>query len=289
MDRNETCFCGSGKKWKKCHYPQMPQETFEQKKQRYKKQYGILLKSPREILGIKKACQVAAFILDELCKMAKEGVTTNQLNAHAEHLHKLHHAIAAPKGYGYPPFPKSICTSLNEVICHGIPNDVPLKKGDIMNIDVTSIVEGYYGDCSRMVMIGSISNEAKHLVQVTETCLEKAIEIIKPGVMISKIGEVIENYAHSQKCSVVHQFVAHGVGCDFHEPPQIAHNKNDQHIPLEAGMTFTIEPMINLGLSEAIIDHHDKWTARTIDGKLSAQCEHTILVTEDGYEILTLI
>lgn len=288
MDRNGPCFCGSGKKWKKCHAPILPHETFDQKKARYRKQYGILLKTPAEIAGIKKACNLAALILDELCKMAKAGVTTNQLNAHAEHLHQTHHAIAAPKGYGHPPFPKSICTSLNEVICHGIPNDTPLKEGDIMNIDVTTILEGYYGDCSRMVSIGKISHEAQHLITVTQNCLDKAIQIVKPGVFISKIGETIEDYAHLQNCSVVHQFVAHGVGCDFHEPPQIPHNKNTLHIPLEAGMTFTIEPMINLGLSEAVIDHHDQWTARTIDGKLSAQCEHTLLVTQTGCEILTL-
>ena len=289
MDRNDLCFCGSGKKWKKCHAPELPQETYEQKKARYKKQYGILLKSPREIEGIKKASKLAAYILDELCKMAKTGVTTNQLNEHAEMLHRQHNAKAAPKGYGYPPFPKSICTSLNEVICHGIPDDVPLKDGDILNIDVTSILDGYYGDCSRMVMVGNVSSDAKHLVKVTEECLMKAIQVVKPGVMISKIGDVIETYAHSQNCSVVHQFVAHGVGCDFHEPPQIPHNKNDLNIPIEVGMTFTIEPMINLGKAEAIIDYKDKWTARTIDGKLSAQCEHTILVTENGAEILTKV
>ena len=288
MDRNDPCFCGSGKKWKKCHAPEMPTESFEQKKARYRKQWGILLKSPKEIVGIKKACHTASLILDKLCQMAKEGVTTNQLNSKAEELHKHYGAIAAPKGYGHPPFPKSICTSLNEVICHGIPNDIPLKKGDIMNIDVTSIVDGYYGDCSRMVAIGEISKEAKHLISVTEHCLDLAINEVKPGALLSKIGETIENYARSQKCSVVHQFVAHGVGCDFHEPPQIPHNKNGLNIPMEEGMTFTIEPMINLGLSEAIIDLHDKWTARTIDGKLSAQCEHTLLVTKDGVEILTI-
>jgi methionyl aminopeptidase len=275
------------KKWKKCHYPELPQETFDERKARYKRQFGILLKSPKQIEGIKKACKTAAFILDEVCKAAIEGVTTNELNALAEKLHQEHKAIAAPKGYGYPPFPKSICTSKNEVICHGIPDDVPLKKGDILNIDVTSIVDGYYGDCSKMVAIGDVSKDAKHLMDVTLNCLNNAISICKPGVLISKIGDVIETYANSQKCSVVHQFVAHGVGCDFHEPPQIPHNKNTLHIPLEEGMTFTIEPMINLGDREAVIDQKDKWTARTIDGKLSAQYEHTILITKDGYEILT--
>lgn len=289
MDRNSPCFCGSGKKWKKCHAPELPKENFDQKRARYKKQYGIILKTPREIEGIKKACKLAAYILNELCNMAKAGVTTNQLNEQADYLHKLHGAIPAPKGYGYPPFPKSICTSLNEVICHGIPDDRPLKEGDIMNIDVTSILEGFYGDCSRMVKIGKVSKDAEHLVSVTETCLAKAIEIVKPGVPFSKIGEVIQNYAHSQKCSVVHQFVAHGVGCEFHENPQIPHNKNSLNVPIEAGMTFTIEPMINLGLAEAVIDSVDHWTAKTIDGKLSAQVEHTLLVTNDGCEVLTKV
>jgi len=287
MERNDLCFCGSMKKWKKCHYPELPKESFKEAKERYQKQWGILLKTPAQITGIKKACRLAAYLLDELCKASKVGVTTNELNRLAEKLHKEHSAIAAPKGYGYPPFPKSICTSLNEVICHGIPDDRPLQEGDIMNIDVTVILEGYYGDCSRMVAIGKISQEAKHLLDVTLECLHKGIAVCKPGALISAIGDAIEPYAHSQNCSVVHQFVAHGVGCDFHEPPQIPHNRNRLNIPMEVGMTFTIEPMINLGAREAVIDRQDQWTARTVDGSLSAQYEHTILITPEGSEILT--
>lgn len=287
IQRNDLCFCGSGKKWKKCHYPALPVSTFKDKKALYEKQWGILLKTPTQIEGIKKACKLAASILHAVSLMAKAGVTTNELNAFAEKLHKEAGAIPAPKGYGDPPFPKSICTSLNEVICHGIPDDTPLKEGDILNIDVTCILDGYYGDCSCMVAIGKVSDEKKLVIDVSYECLMRSIAALKPGKYLSDIGEVIEDYATSRKCSVVHQFVGHGVGIDFHEPPQIPHNKNTLNIPLEEGMTFTIEPMINLGVAEAVIDPHDGWTARTRDGKPSAQWEHTVLITASGAEILT--
>lgn len=286
--RNEICWCGSGKKWKLCHYPirqgavkQAPIEEI------YKNRYGILIKTPEQIVGIREACHLAAEILDKTCAMAKAGVTTNDLNDYAHQLHKEAGAIPAPLKYGTPPFPKSICTSLNEVICHGIPDDVPLKDGDILNIDVTSILGGYYGDCSRMVTIGHVSPDKQNVVDVAYECLMRSIAILKPGVKINQIGEVIEDYATKHKCSVVNQFVAHGVGVKFHEGPQIAHNRNNNQIELIPGMTFTIEPMINAGVREGVIDPHDQWTARTVDGRPSAQWEHTLLITEDGFEILT--
>lgn len=288
--RNDPCWCGSGKKWKKCHFPQELPSTDPQKlAEYYLKNYKIILKSPQQLEGIKRACKLAAEILDRTCRMAKAGVTTNELNAFAEKLHKEANAIAAPLHYGQPPFPKSICTSLNEVICHGIPDDVPLAAGDIMNIDVSCILDGYYGDCSRMVMIGDISPEKQLVCDVSYDCLYKAIHILKPGVLIHEIGDVIEEYAGSLGCSVVNQFVGHGVGLAFHEPPQIPHHRNQIKIPLASGMTFTIEPMINAGVREAVIDPTNKWVARTRDGKASAQWEHTILITDSSYEILTLL
>ena len=203
-------------------------------------------------------------------------------------LHKEFGAIPAPLGYGSPPYTKSICTSINEVICHGIPDNRKLEEGDILNIDVSCIIDGFYGDTSRMVLIGSVSEEKKHVCNVSKECLKKAISICKPGILISQIGDTIEEYAASQKCSVVNQFVGHGVGKEFHEPPDVPHNYNDIHIPLVPGMTFTIEPMINSGVREGVIDSTNHWTARTKDGKPSAQWEHTILITEKGHEILTL-
>lgn len=290
IGRNDPCWCGSGKKWKKCHFPELSTKADTGKlAERYYKQYKILLKTPEQIEGIRQACRLAAEILDKLCKMAKEGVTTNAINEYAEKLHQEAGALAAPLGYGYPPFPKSICTSLNDEICHGIPDDVPLKKGDIMNIDVSVILNGYFGDCSRMVMIGDVSQERYLVCNVAYECLQRAIKILKPGIMLHEIGDAIEGYAKAQGCSVVNQFVGHGVGIEFHEAPQVPHHLNQVKIPLAPGMTFTIEPMINAGVREAKIDQENQWEARTVDGKPSAQWEHTILITETGHEILTLL
>lgn len=290
MERNDLCWCGSHKKWKKCHAPLLPPEGNQEKlAAQYFKQYQIILKTPSQIEGIRKACQLAAQILQKVCQKAQAGVTTNQLNEYAEELYKEAGSTAAPLHYGHPPFPKSICTSLNDVICHGIPDDVPLKEGDILNIDVSPFLNGYYGDCSRMVIIGSTTPERHLVCQASYECLEASIKILKPGLMLYKIGEAIEACAARYGCSVVNQFVGHGVGIDFHEPPQVPHHKNTLMIPLAAGMTFTIEPMINAGRKEAVIETDNQWVARTLDGKASAQWEHTVLITENGYEVLTLL
>lgn len=295
ISRNDPCWCGSNQKWKKCHFPQLPnQNTSNQKhknlsvKDLYFNKFGIILKTEEQIQKIHHACQVTAKILDALCKSAKAGVTTKQLDMLSRKLHAEHNAIAAPLGYGSPPFPATICTSLNEVICHGIPDNRPLQDGDIVNIDVSCIVDGYYGDSSRMVIIGDTTEEKKRVVETSLLALNESIAICKPGVLVSDIGSVIEKVAKEHKCSVVNQFVGHGVGIEFHEAPEIPHHYNKINIPLVPGMTFTIEPMINAGVREAVIDN-DQWTARTKDGKPSAQWEHTILITEDGHKILTLI
>ncbi len=287
ISRNDPCWCGSGKKWKKCHYPDKidPKNTLAKK---YLDTYGIILKNPAQIEGIKRACKLAAEILDKTAKIANAGVTTNELDAYAHKLHKEANAIPAPLGYGEPPYPKSICTSLNEEICHGIPNDKPLKEGDILNIDVSCILDGYFGDCSKMVKIGQIDPEKEKLIDATYTCLMNAIEILKPGVLLNQIGEVISDYAESCSYSVVDQFVGHGVGLAFHEAPQVPHHRNKEEIPLAAGMTFTIEPMINAGVKDGYIDKENHWTAYTKDGKPSAQWEHTLLITDSGHEILTI-
>lgn len=289
IGRNDSCWCGSGQKWKKCHYPQLPANQMPQNdiRKEYFKKHQIIIKDEEQIKGIRASCQLAAQILDAVCMLAKAGVTTLELNNYAHRLHQEAGAIPAPLNYGSPPFPKSICTSLNEVICHGIPDQTVLQDGDILNIDVTCILNGYFGDCSRMVCIGNVSEERKLVTDVSYECLMRAIAILKPGIALSLIGETIESHALAKGCSVVNQFVGHGVGLAFHEGPQVLHYRNNNHLLLIPGMTFTIEPMINAGVREAVIDPLDKWTARTKDNKASAQWEHTVLITENGYEILT--
>jgi len=283
IGRNDPCWCGSGKKWKKCHFPKKPNVP-----PNYLKQYGILIKNAKDIDGIRLSGHLAAQILEALCKKAKDGISTEELDKYAQKLHQDAGAIAAPLHYGTPPFPKSICTSVNDVICHGIPGPYTLKDGDIINIDVTTILNGYYGDCSQMIQIGNVSEDKKLVTDVAYDAMMLSIQALKPGLRISEIGNIIESYANEKGCSVVRQFVGHGVGIRFHEPPQIPHFANNLDIPLTEGMTFTIEPMINAGVRKSIIDPTDRWTARTADGKPSAQWEHTLLITADGYEILTL-
>jgi len=285
IERNDPCWCNSGLKWKKCHYPRIGKALTPAKE--YLDSHGIILKTPQQIDKVRKACVVTAKILHALCNAAKAGVTTNELDQLSIRLHKDANAIPADLGYGTPPYPKTICTSLNEVICHGIPDDRPLEEGDIVNIDVSSIVDGCFGDCSRMVAIGKISEDKKRVVDVSYECLRRSIAVCKPGAPIWHIGEAIENYANAHKCSVVNQFVGHGIGIAFHEPPEIPHHRNRMEIPMAPGMIFTIEPMINAGVREGVIDPIDEWTVRTKDGKPSAQWEHTLLITESGHEILT--
>ncbi len=289
MGRNDPCWCGSGKKWKKCHFPKtgFPKTSSDNVTAEYFRKYKIRLKTPEEIEKIRKACHCSSRILEQLCNAAKEGVTTAELDALSRALHTEWGAIPAALHYGDPPYPFSICTSLNEMICHGFANNTPLKKGDILNIDVASILNGYYGDCSKMVVIGKTTPEKQRVVDTAYTCLMESIAILEPGIPLSEVGKTIERIAHQNHCSVVHQFVGHGVGNDFHEPPQVHHNYVPHPLRLAPGMTFTIEPMINTGVPEAVIDPSNQWEARTADGKPSAQWEHTILITDQGYEILT--
>lgn len=291
IGRNDNCWCGSNKKWKKCHFPKEDpnqSSSLAKLKREYLKNFDIILKSDEQIKKIRNACQLASNILEALCAAAKEGVSTLELNQLSDELHKKAGAIAAAQDYGHPPYPAGCCISLNEVICHGIPDaKTILKEGDILNIDIASILDGFYGDCSKMVVIGKTTPEKQNVVDTAYQCLMDSIAILKPGVLVSEIGKVIESVAHNRGCSVVYQFVGHGVGVEFHEGPQVPHCRNRMDIPLVPGMTFTIEPMINVGKAEAIIDKTDQWTARTIDGKASAQYEHTILITDTGHEILT--
>ncbi len=292
IGRNDTCWCNSGKKWKKCHFPYAGESKIAEFKtlaQHYFRNWGIILKNPEQIGECRKAGNLAAQVLDEVCRLANPGVTTNELNTYAHNRIIELGATPAPLGYGTPPYPKSICTSLNEVICHGIPNNEPLKVGDIMNVDVSIFLNGYCGDCGKMVAVGGKTTvERKCVYDTALEGLETAIRnAVKPGHSLSEIGNTIQDIADRNGTSVVTAFIGHGIGARMHEAPQVCHFRNDLHIPLVPGMIFTIEPMINAGVKDLIIDSKDKWTARTRDGKASAQWEHTVLVTETGCEILT--
>ena len=247
----------------------------------------ITLLSKREIEKMRQAGRLAAQLLNHLAPMIKPGVSTLELNDEAERWTQARGAKSAP--LGYHGFPKSICTSINEVICHGIPNsNTILKDGDIINIDVTPILDGYHGDTSKTFFVGNPSPLAKKLVEVTEECLMRGIAQVKPGARLGDIGAAIQEYAEPEGFSVVRDFVGHGINRIFQTAPQIPHyGKRGKGKKLREGMVFTIEPMINEGTWEAIV-LKDGWTAITKDRKLSAQFEHTIAVTADGVEILTL-
>ncbi|MRT94118.1 type I methionyl aminopeptidase [Ancylomarina sp. 16SWW S1-10-2] len=247
----------------------------------------IIIKTAEQIEGIRKSSQLAGNTLKFISDYVKEGVNTLYLDNLIEEYMRDNGAIPATLGYhGYP---KSSCISLNEVICHGIPDaKTILKNGDILNIDVTTILDGYFGDTSTMFTIGDVSDQAAKLVEDTEHALYLGIEQVKPDNYFGNIGFAIGRFAKAKKYGVVYEFCGHGVGIEFHEEPQVEHisHRNSGDI-MKPGMIFTIEPMINLGKARAVIDKKDGWTARTIDKKISAQFEHTILVTKDGYEILS--
>ena len=251
-------------------------------------QEKIILHTKEDFEGMKKAGIFAADILDYLEEFIVEGQNTAKINELAHE--KIVSAGHIPAPLNYKGFPKSICTSINHVICHGIPSEKDiLKNGDIINVDVTAIVDGWHGDTSRMFIIGNASQKAKRLCRITKECLMKSIEIVKPGVKIKEIGKIIQEHAENNGFSVIRDFCGHGLGRTFHCRPTITHYYStipDGEVRLEEGMFFTIEPMINIGTYKCkILD--DDWTAVTRDGKLSAQYEHSIGVTSDGYEIFT--
>lgn len=248
----------------------------------------ITLLSKREIAKMREAGRLAAQLLDHLAPMVKPGVSTLEINDEAERWTQERGATSAP--LGYHGFPKSICTSVNEVICHGIPNRKQiLKDGDIVNLDVTPILDGYHGDTSRTFFVGEPSEKARKLVEVTHECLRLGIAAAKPGGRVGDIGAAIQEYAEGQGFSVVRDFVGHGISKVFHTAPQIPHyGTRGKGTKLRKGMVFTIEPMINEGTWEAKV-LADGWTAITKDRKLSAQFEHTIALTENGAEILTQV
>jgi len=247
----------------------------------------IIIKTPEQIEGIRKSSKLAGQTLEYIAEFVKEGVSTEFLNARIDAYIRENGAI--PATLGYSGYPKSCCISLNEVVCHGIPSEnTILRNGDILNIDVTTILNGYYGDTSKMFTIGEVSPRALELIEVTKHGMDLGIQQVKPGNQFGNIGFAISKYVKSKGFSVVYEYCGHGVGIEFHEEPQVDHtSRRNTGSFMQPGMTFTIEPMFNEGRPGTIVDKLDKWTARTVDKKLSAQFEHTILITETGYEVLT--
>ena len=251
---------------------------------------NVSIKSAEDIEKMRIAGRLASEVLEMIAEYVKPGVTTGELDRIC-HDYIVNEQAAIPAPLNYHGFPKSICTSVNEVICHGIPSDKKvLRNGDILNIDVTVIKDGWHGDTNKMFYIGDVPEHAKRLCQVTQECLYKAIDVVRPGARLSDIGDVIAKHAHSKHYSVVEEYCGHGIGRGFHEDPQVLHypgynSRND--LVLKEGMTFTIEPMINAGKKHTKLNTKDGWTVTTKDRRLSAQWEHTLAVTADGVEVLT--
>ena len=318
--RNELCWCNSGKKYKKCHL-----RSDEKGETAPPGAAGKSVRQPTVTAGIlspprlvpdnivfpgyaetgmprgrgtscrketeneksrkRPAGRVARIVLDSVLEAVEPGISTDTLDKIAHQVAVSHGAYPSP--LNYMGFPKSICTSVNEVVVHGIPDSRKLQRGDIVNCDVTVYIDGMHGDCSETVLVGEVSREARALVQLTWECLIKGIDVVRPGQRINEIGRVIESHAGKHGYSIVRQFTGHGIGEIFHMTPYIAHfYEPGNKTVMEEGMTFTIEPMINCGSPESRI-WPDKWTAVTVDLALSAQFEHTVLVTEAGVEILT--
>lgn len=284
-NRNDPCPCGSGLKYKKCCLGKEPMAAHQDVKGRYLKEYGIRLKAKDDIEAVRKAGHLAVETLDLVQKQIRPGITTDAINALVHRFTLQNGATPAP--LHYRGFPKSVCVSVNEVICHGIPGDRTLKEGDIVNVDVTPILNGYYADASKTFFVGTPGPEARKIASTARECLKAGIAMVRPGNRIGDIGWAIQQVAEGAGCSVVREYVGHGLGFEFHEPPQVPHyGQKGRGIILVPGMIFTIEPMINLGGKDLHV-LADKWTAVTNDHSLSAQFEQTILVTEDGLESLT--
>lgn len=286
--RNDPCPCGSGLKYKNCCMNKSETSVstdFDQLAKEYQKRYKIRLKGPKDIDAIRRAGDLTMDILNAVEKIIEPGISTEKIN-HLVHKMTIEKG-AIPAPLNYKGFPKSVCTSVNSVVCHGIPGDDILQDGDIINVDVTPILNGYYADASKTYFVGTPDDDARKIVSVARECLKLGLDEVKPGNTIGDIGWAIQQYAEKEHCSVVREFIGHGVGFGFHEAPEVPHyGFQGEGIPLTAGMVFTVEPMINLK-DRYIYILPDKWTVKTRDGSLSAQFEQTIVVTETGYESLT--
>lgn len=286
LGRNDACWCGSGKKYKNCHM------ATDEKIHHYELEGHIvpdrdMLKTKEQIEGIRESSRINIAVLDAVGEMIGPGVSTEEIDRLVYKLTTQMGGIPAP--LNYDGFPKSVCTSINEVVCHGIPSpDRILMEGDIVNVDASTIYKGYFSDSSRMYCIGSVGEEKEKLVRVTKECVEHGLEQVKPWNFLGDMAQAVNDHAKANGYSVVIDIGGHGVGLEFHEEPFVSYvTKAGTEMLMVPGMVFTIEPMVNAGTAEITIDDQDGWTVRTKDGKPSAQWEVTVAVTEYGYEILT--
>lgn len=286
MERNELCWCGSGKKYKRCHM------AMEEKMEQLREAGHIvpgreLLKTPAQIEAIKKSAELNTAVLDHVAKHIHAGMSTEDIDVLVHDFTVSHGGIPAP--LGYEGFPKSVCTSLNNEICHGIPDkNIILQEGDIINVDVSTILDGYFSDASRMFKIGTVSERAERIVRVTEECVELGLKAAKPWGHLGDIADAIYTHAQKNGYSVVEDIGGHGIGLEFHEEPFVSYvTPKGSEMVLVPGMMFTIEPMLNEGSPDFFVDDDNDWTVYTIDDGLSAQIEYMVLVTETGIEVLT--
>lgn len=284
--RNDTCWCGSGKKYKQCHL------AFDQKIEDFERRGYLvpdhkLLKTPAQIEKIKASCKVNIAVLDYVEQHIRAGISTEEIN---DWVNKITYDMGAvPADLNYEGYPKSVCTSINEQVCHGIPSkDIILKDGDIINVDCSSILDGYFSDSSRMFCIGEVSPEKKKLVDVTREAVYKGLEQVKPWGFMGDMAEAVQKHVESNGFNVVREIGGHGVGLEFHEDPWVGYRgRRGTGMLLVPGMMFTIEPMVNMGRADVYTSDGDNWAVYTEDGLPSAQWEIQVLVTEDGHEVLS--
>ncbi len=285
LGRNDLCWCGSHRKYKSCHM------AFDEKIEQFRDQ-GILvpdhsiIKTPEQIEGMKKSAAINMACLDAVAKEIHEGMSTQEIDDIIYRVTTEMGGIPAP--LDYQGFPKSVCTSINDVVCHGIPDEEEiLMDGDIINVDVSTIYNGYFSDSSRMFLIGNVSEENKKLVRVTKECVEKGLEKVKPWVTLGDMAQEVHEHAEKNGFSVVREIGGHGIGLEFHEDPWVSYVANaGEEMLMVPGMCFTIEPMVNAGAPDVVLDDEDGWTIYTEDGSNSAQWEIQVVVTETGYEVI---
>lgn len=285
INRNGICWCGSNKKYKYCHLA-MDEKIAEYKRNGYEVPSRKLIKNEKQIEGIRESGRINTLILDSISDKITEGITTEDINRYVHELTLKLGGIPAP--LGFEGFPKSVCVSVNDQVCHGIPStDRILKNGDIVNIDVSTIYQGYFGDSSRMFCIGEVSKERRLLVNTTKEAIEEGLKAVLPYNTLGDMGQAVNDYVKAKGYSVVYSVGGHGVGLEFHEAPYVSYvSKKHTEMLMVPGMIFTIEPMVNEGSPEVYVDDDNGWTIYTEDGSDSAQWEIMVLVTETGYEIL---
>ena len=286
LGRNDVCWCGSGKKYKKCHI------DFDEKIKEIEGQGHIvpnhtIIKTPQQIEKIKESAQINVAVLDYVAKHIRAGISTEEIN---EWVHNLTIEMGGiPATLDYEGFPKSVCTSINNEVCHGIPSkDIILKDGDIINVDCSTELNGYFSDSSRMFCIGNVSDENRKLVEVAKQSLQEGLKAVKPWGFLGDMGQAVNDYVKSNGYSVVREVGGHGIGLEFHEEPWVSYvTTKGTEMLMVPGMIFTIEPMINMGKADVFVDEENGWTIYTKDGSVSAQWEIQVLVTDDGYEIIS--